>query len=338
MNMIAPLHADASLLTRTEVAGLVSLASRIVPPLWPLESAIAVNPLAGFENLPYEEAVRLAAETFGARQNLPLAQWRKLLTAGKLEERCLRDAAIRVLGGLNAAFELIGLDISRLDLLMARLLHLPANDDRTARITLPPDAAFLAKWCAAFFDQGQTVSPMPNRVLGLYRATLAAINYDAEFRTLTGEAGQRLLLSVPRDPLEAIAEGLVALDIKPGKEELKLAQLVARLPGWTGHIRWRNENADPDIAAASPASVADLLALWMLLERAGAVSAALQFKHDANAAAQLKAHFGLTDEGMASLSCSDYSRFDEIAALEEDALWRALPDRSGVDLSQYSRT
>ena len=49
MNMHSPLHPADTLLTRTEVAGLVALAARTVPPMWPLESAIAVNPLAGFE-------------------------------------------------------------------------------------------------------------------------------------------------------------------------------------------------------------------------------------------------------------------------------------------------
>lgn len=320
MNMMSPLNAVDPILTRTEVAGLVALASRTVPPIWPLESAIAVNPLAGFENLPYEEAVRLAAKRFGARQNLPLTQWRKLLNAGKLEERTLRDAAIQKLGGLNAAFELIGPDISRLDLLMARLLHLPTKDKSLAPEALPPDAAFIAKWCAAFFDQGQAANPMPNRELGLYRATLAAGAYDAEFRSLTGERGQQLLLSVPRDPLEAISEGLVALGIHPGQEELKLAELVARLPGWAGHIRWRNENADPDIAAGSPASMADLLALWLLLERGGAVTFASKSAAGSDAATQLARHFGLTDVSLACLGKEGHARFEAVAAMDEDAL------------------
>ena len=112
---------------------------------------------------------------------------------------------------------------------------------------------------------------MPHRDLGFYRATLAAIAYDAEFRALTGEIGQQLLLSVPRDPLEAIAEGLAALGVQHGEEEDKLAELVVRLPGWAGHIRWRNENTDPEIAAIAPAGMADLLALWLLLDRSGAV-------------------------------------------------------------------
>lgn len=320
MNMMAPLTAVDPILTRTEVAGLVALAARTVPPIWPLESAIAVNPLAGFEDLPFEEAVRLAAHRFGARANLPLAQWRKLLAAGKLEERTLRDAAIQKLGGLDAAFELIGPSVSRLDLLMARLLDLPTGHGGDAPAPLPADAAFIAKWCAAFFDQGQAASPMPNRELGLYRAALAAIAYDAEFRSLIGDSGQQLLLSVPRDPLEAIAEGLVALGIHSGQEEQKLANLVARLPGWAGHIRWRNENADPEIAAASPAGMADLLALWLLLERGGAVSPGAKATPGVDLAAQLALYFGLTDVTLAGIGKEGHARFAAIAAMDEDTL------------------
>ncbi len=319
MNMIAPITAVDPLLSRTEVAGLVALAARTVPPIWPLESAIAVNPLAGFEDLPFEVAVAQAAQRFRARQTLPLAQWRKLLAAGKIEERMLRDAAIHQLGGLTAAFGLIGPDISRLDLLMARLLHLPDRSEAETPAVLSPDAAFVAKWCAAFFDQGQAASPMPNRPLGLYRAALAAIAYDPEYRALTGAAGQHLLLSVPRDPLEAIAEGLAALGVHPGDADDVLAGMVARLPGWAGHIRWRSEHADPDIAAGSPAGMADLLALWLLLDRSGAVSPVSQ-PAPVDAAPALAAHFGLTETALASLNKQAQAGLAEIAAMDEAAL------------------
>ena len=95
MNMMSPITSPEPTLTRTEVAGLVALATRTVPPLWPLESAIAVNPLAGFEDLPFEEAVRKGAQLFAARPSLPLSHWRALLATGQIDERCLRDAAMR---------------------------------------------------------------------------------------------------------------------------------------------------------------------------------------------------------------------------------------------------
>ena len=272
MNMMTALTAVDPLLSRTEAASLVALAARTVPPLWPLESAIAVNPLAGFEELPFATAVERAARHFGARRSLPLAQWRQLLAAGRIDERALRDAAIRHLGGVNTAFLTAAPGQTRLDQLMHQLLHAPAAVSLDAPAPLSPDAALIAKWCAAFLDQGQATCAMPHRQLGLYRAALAALPHDRQFAALAGARGQALLLAVPRHPLAAIAEALVALDIAPGTEEAHLAGLIARLPGWAGHLRWRTECADPDLAAGAPAGIADLLALWLLLERSGAVS------------------------------------------------------------------
>ena len=320
MNMMAAIKAIDPVLSRTETAGLVALAARTVPPMWPLESAIAVNPLAGFEELPFDQALRAAAARFGARRSLPLAAWRQLLAAGRIDGRALRDAAIAALGGLMPALEPAGPAQSRLDLVLARLEQLPAPGQPETPAMLTPDAAFVAKWCAAYFDQGQASSPMPNRELGLYRATLALLPYDTEFRFLTGATGQQLLLTVPRDPLEAVAEGLAALGVEQGAEEAQLAGLVARLPGWAGHIRWRNENADPEFAAGSPAGMADLLALWLLLARCGVVAPIAVPGAGDDAMAALAAHCQLDEAALAALSEAQRARFAAIAGLSEDDL------------------
>lgn len=320
MNMLAPIAAIDPVLSRTEVAGLVALAARTVPPLWPLESAIAVNPLAGFEDMPFDRAIRAGAARFGARTALPLGGWRRLLAAGRIEQRALRDAAIRALGGPIAALAPAGPGLSRLDLLLARLLHLPEPGAPAGPAAPAPEVAFLAKWCAAFFDQGQAANPMPNRALGLYRAVLALLPYDAEFAALTGPAGRQLLLTVPRDPLDAVGEGLAALGIAPGAEQDRLAGLVARLPGWAGHIRWRNENADPELAAGAPAGMADLLALWLLLDRCGAVGPVTAPAPAADAAAALCAHFRLASNALDDLPAEVGARFAEVVALDEGDL------------------
>jgi len=322
MNMMTPIALVEPALTRTEVASLVSLAARTVPPVWPLESAIAVNPLAGFEELPFEQAVSAAAQRFSARESLPIDQWRTLLRTGRIDQKVLRDVAIQELGGLNSAFELIGPDVSRLDLLMARLIDLPVGAGAARPAMLSPDADFIAKWCAAFFDQGRAASPMPNREFGLYRSVLAMAGHDPEFRRLTGDVGQKLLLSIPRDPLEAIAEGFAALDIRHGEEEDLLAAYVARLPGWAGHIRWRNEHADPDHAAGAPAGMADLLALWLLLDRGGAVSTDAVRTAFSDVSAQLAERFNLTSDILEDAHEAGRRHFNEIANLDEGTLGR----------------
>ncbi|WP_298198966.1 DUF2309 domain-containing protein [Novosphingobium sp.] len=321
MNMMAPLTTAETQLTRTEVAGLVALAARSVPPLWPLESAIAVNPLAGFEDLPFAEAVHRAARRFGARESLPLTAWRRLLATGRIDPKALRDAAIRELGGIYAAEAQVAPGITALDLLMARLVDLPAAGPEPEQDATAADVAFLAKWCAAFFDQSQAASPMPHRDLGLYRAVLALAGHDPDYARLTGALGAQLLLTVSRDPLTAIAEGLSALGVSEGDEVDHLADLVARLPGWAGHIRWRGEHTDPANVSGAPAGMADLIALWLLIERAGALAPRPVPHAGAHEGeVRLAAHFGIETAAVDAARAAADGAFGRIAALTEGAL------------------
>lgn len=260
-------NVHATVLSRTETASLVALAAQSVPPLWPLESAIAVNPLAGLEHLPFEDAVRTAACLFSCRPTLRLVQWRDLVRAGRINPRALREAAVERLG-IDAAFQTLASKASALDLLMARLLDL---DETAADIHAgsPLSAAdeFVAKWCAAFFDQGNAVLAMPGRDQGLYRSVLNLAALDPAFRDLSQGRHHAILASVSADPLTAIAEGLQVLGVPPERQLAWLRERIARLPGWAGHLRWREAHADADFSHA-PATVADLLALLVLVERA----------------------------------------------------------------------
>ena len=316
MNMIAPIQARADAdprPSRSEVAGMVALAARTVAPLWPLESAIAVNPLSGFEHLPFEQGVAEAARHFGAATGLPLGQWRTLMARGAIERRVLRDVAIGRLGGIGRAFIPAAAGVTRLDLLMARLCDLPAADAPAASAPIAPDAAFVAKWCAAFFESGMAASAMPNRDAGLYPAVLALAAHDPDFGALAGAAGAELLLHVPRDPLDAIAEALVALAPRIADPVTHLARLVARLPGWAGHIRWREAHADAALTAATPATMADLLALWLLLDRAGACvpAPAPVGTEPAAVAAALATHFGVAVDAIDAEALGAVTSFDD---------------------------
>ena len=243
-------------------------------------------------------------------------------------EAALRDAAIGHLGGIYRAAAPIAPGVTMLDALMARLLVIGRGDRPERRAGLGSDAAFIAKWCGAFFDHGMTAMPLPNRDLGLYRAVLAMAAYDPDYRTLTGARGAALLLSVPRDPLEAISESLASLEAEVDPLAY-LSGLVARLPGWAGHIRWRSEHADPDRVADAPATMADLVALWILLARADALSAPLgapSAGKDRRAA--LLAHFGLTAK---ALGPRNAQRLDIVARVDDDrlgALFMTAAERS----------
>jgi len=320
MNMMPSTKIFEPVLTRTEAAGLVSLAARTVAPIWPLESAIAVNPLSGFEDRTFTKAVKDAAARFGANESLSIEQWRALLADGKIEERALRDAAIHFLGGLDAAVVKIAPDIDAVDLLMARLLEMPAGKAPSPRLASQPAVDFVAKWCAAFFDEAQATSTMPHRDLGLYRAVIANAAFDPDYRALTGENGRKLLLSVPRDPLDAIVDAIADLSIQEDEQLDWLSSVVALLPGWAGHIRWRNEYSDDDIGASAPAGMADLIAIWALLARAGCDLSVEPATGDDDSSLALLRHFQFPQEALERFSKHQKEQFVAVALATEGEL------------------
>jgi len=361
-------HQVTVLNRKVDVDALVSEATRTVPPLWPLESAIAVNPLAGFEDQPFEQAVDEAAALFGARATMPLPQWQALLARGEINERALMDVAIEHLGGLDAAFELIGTNVSRIDLLMLRLTGdmgaAPEPDARaaaavrftrqarsSARTVLSPAEragtamlgyarAFVAKWCGAFFDRSIACAGMPYRNLGLYRAVLKLAAHDPDFWRFGGDDSAAIIASAEPDPEEAIEQGLIALGLD-GQYQLDLLRtLVARLPGWAGHIRWRQEHGDVALCAARPAGMADYLALWLLVERACALKEWPREAFDMDSdpaidtAARLASRFGIGAAEIRALSREGAAALFGIASMNDAELgriWLRAAERSYRD-------
>lgn len=248
---MAPAKIDIARLCRALESATLS-----VPPLWPLDGAIAVNPLAGFEDLPFDEALRAAGARFGARPGMSLHLWRQLSAQGHPSRTAVTNAAIAHLGGLETAFRLLGPDITLLDCLMVRLFELPAADSERQRDDHVADA--VADLCAAFFDDGIATVTMPGRERGLFAAARNLL-----LRILPPDRTRRRP-DLPDQPLAALAALVEAHGIADAALEDRLAATIARLPGWAGHVRWRLEHADADRVAAAPASMADLVALLML--------------------------------------------------------------------------
>ncbi|TCD04296.1 DUF2309 family protein [Erythrobacteraceae bacterium CFH 75059] len=272
--------------TRAELALAVELAARTVPPLWPLDGAIAVNPLSGFETEPFGKAVRLAAETFRARPWLPLALWRRLLTDGAVEEAALRTAATAWLGGPDAAAANVAAGVSRLDLLMARLLHLP--EDPAPQPVTDPAALLVADACAAYFSRPVVAFGSAAATGGLFALARALVTEQMP------RARRADTATCPAQPLDAIGWALGREGAADANPQTRLARCVARLPGWAGHIRWRTEQADPDMAAEAPADMADLIAALLFADAVLGAPEAAPMRHDPAATVrQLAQHLGL---------------------------------------------
>lgn len=300
-----------------ELQALVDIASQTVAPLWPLDSAIAVNPLSGFEDQAFEQALPEAAGLFGARPSLSLVQWRKIMDEGRIDYVAMRKAVVNALGGLDEAFAPLGPDLNAYNLLVARLTELPADNVPATRRELSPACAILARWLAAFFDRNAALR-LPGRNLGLYACLSTALRHDpALVRTGDATAAHWLEL-VPADPIEMLLFAARRDGVARNRRLAWLRSLVAALPGWAAHLRWRSEHGGPAASEGSPATMVELMALVALVE--GTVRNGPRALPESGNEAYLNeqallAHFGLAADAPATWSETARNRLHGIAAL-----------------------
>ncbi len=218
-------------------------AAETVAPAWPLHSFVTVNPLSGFEDRPFHEAVADAEDVLGGRGYPSADVFRRAWEAGRIDPERLRTelAAHGHETDPEASLE--------------RLAAAEAATDESETATDRVDAV-LSKWLSAFLDQGQAEWPMPDREQGFYDAFRAVARYDDEIP----DAGA--VADLPDDPLEAVRERLVDRPVAEWPEILE--RQFAALPGWTGLLRRRADDGGA-WQSAYPITPAGYLAVRLAL-------------------------------------------------------------------------
>lgn len=217
-----------SLLLRVAVAS----AAHDIVPSWPLDSFIAVNPLAGSESRPFE-----SAQTPG-----PLTRDRADYVADRRRGRILLsdlEAAVR-----QRIPELTGtVTIDGISLPAARLVALELERDQSTDTGALPRTSELSRldeitsrWVAAYLTP-DPLWPMPHRDSGLYAAWRTLIRHDSSLAP--GE--RRRLRGLPESVDAALAWALDQLGVGADDVPEALALELHQLPGWASHIKWRAE-------------------------------------------------------------------------------------------------
>jgi len=192
----------------------IEAASQRIGTTWPLYSFVTSNPLSGYEKLPFEDAVREAGGFLKSNSYPSASIYRqayenkdidKTVLAEMLQEQKLSktpEAYLEVME--SAANETLNETNSKVDVIMA-------------------------KWLAAFMDEGLAEWQMPNKEKGFYAAwkALAVYDYDLD--------GQRLK-KLPKTSIEAL-ELVLSVNSK-GYNDIFSAHIAA-LSGWTGYIKHR---------------------------------------------------------------------------------------------------
>ncbi|MFB6183964.1 MAG: DUF2309 domain-containing protein [Haloarculaceae archaeon] len=228
--------------TEQAIRESIDRAATAVGEVWPLHSFVTANPLSGFEDRPFQEAVRVATDRFGGRGYPAPDVFRRAWDDGRIDP----DVLSRKLSDH-------GYDDDPETLLdrMAETDDRPAGPDSADRVD-----RVLTKWLAAFLDQGTATWPMPNREQGFYAAWRQVAPHDDEIPGVDSAA------AVPDSPIEAIE---AALDKQPeGRWEDVFEHHLIALPGWTGLIK-RRSDGDGDWQDAHPITLTEYLAVRLTL-------------------------------------------------------------------------
>ncbi|AHC27948.1 MULTISPECIES: DUF2309 domain-containing protein [Mycobacteriaceae] len=234
---------------RAQLRSDIRIAARALPTHFPLGTFIAVNPLAGLQNMPFEQAIRRASDVYGMRGTLPESVFRALYRQGRITDADLEVVLCRRYPNLGDEpdISLADRNVAAIDILRADLLHGHVAPEPRRRFTTRAEQisgelaadidAHAATWCAAFLGGGSW--SVPDHAHGFYTAWRNSVRHD---RTLP-RAARRKLRAAPERPDDAVLKALERLRIGDEDRVVYLQAHLTRLPGWAAHIQWGADRA-----------------------------------------------------------------------------------------------
>ena len=246
--------ADITLHGHAKIHAAIAAACNRIAPLWPLKNFVAVNPFLGFTGQTFDATCATLRRVADIDMLMPRAFFRQALAEGRIEDQDLEAAcaAARRGGRGSLSAETLRL-VSRHDpdvtfrpgariATVAEILDALAVGDRLASRT-----AFMvdeiSRWCAAYFDEGQSVWRLPSRGSGLYAAWRVSMRHDRNPQMMGIRDFRASVASLPDDQMAAIAAVVAELRIPERAVEDYLHRALLDIGGWAGYARYRGWNA-----------------------------------------------------------------------------------------------
>ncbi|SNZ12525.1 hypothetical protein SAMN06269185_1789 [Natronoarchaeum philippinense] len=224
-------------------------AATSVGSLWPIHSFVTSNPLSGFEDQPFDEAVEQATDLLGGRGYPSPETFRKALNRGQIDPEIL-EAELATAGYEDDT-----------EVLLDRMSDAVDTEEDADTVEDHVDQV-LTKWLSAFLEEGSAHWSMPNREAGFYTAFRGVVDYDSEI------PDEGAVADLPETPAAAIE---TVLEPYPRSQwESIFEEQLAALPGWTGFIKQRVDDGG-EWQSTYPISLEGYLAARLaLLDAVGA--------------------------------------------------------------------
>jgi hypothetical protein len=242
-------------------------AAHAIPPAFPLEATVAVNPFLGQAGEGLAATAARLARVAGIRLTPPRAAFAAGLAEGRITEAdlaaawvaCAEPGRPATLAALRQALGTSG----------PAPTALPTVADLAARASGIDWPGIIARaiglWAAGHFDRGQALwTPAPHRPAFAAWREWATHDLTPELAGLRGFAAG--VAASPDAPDRAVPWACEALGLSGEAAGMAFHRLLMDLGGWAQHARWLLWQAE--MASGTDATIIDLLAIRLLWEKA----------------------------------------------------------------------
>ncbi|WP_193176925.1 YbcC family protein [Oricola nitratireducens] len=260
-------HTQISPARVSGLLGAAEAAARAIPPAFPLESTVAVNPFLGQTGENLATASARLARVAGVQLARARSDYAAGIAAGCITDDDLAEALIANASPLKPR------DVAALKAKASEISPAPAAfptvADIAAEITgIDWPAVFersFGLWAAGQFDRGQALwSPAPGARAYAAWQSWASRDLTPEIAGLSGFCAH--VASAPDTPERAILRAADCLGISEAAAETAFHRLLADIGGWAQHARWLLWQAE--LEGATDGTIGDLLAIRLVWEEA----------------------------------------------------------------------
>jgi len=256
--------------TPAHISGILKAAeaaARDIPPAFPLDATVAVNPFMGQLGEDLATASARLARVAGVRITRERAAYARAVAEGTITDDDLTEA----LGACPHSTKPANLDALKSQLAidspapraLPTVAHLAAHATGTDWPALI-DRCF-GLWAAGYFDRGQALwTPAPGHSAFAGWREWATHDLTPEIAGLTGFCAH--VASAPDTPERAILRAADRLGLTEDMAESVFHRLLMDIGGWSQHARWLLWQAE--LAGGSDATITDLLAIRLVWEEA----------------------------------------------------------------------
>lgn len=257
----------------------INAACAKIAPLWPLSHFVAVNPFVGFADQSFALAADAHKRIQGSDTVMPKDWFKAKYESGDVGLENLRAAVASASPEVIESFQSVEQTLAA-DTLVQLLSEETTEEDavyRTCTFSSYMDQREgsrwqhvireeVAKWCAAYDDEGQSSWKFPWKDLSLYAGWKEAARIDRN-PELNGLRGFRsFVATLPEDPHAVLELAIETLQMPEDHVESLLYRILLTLPGWAGHLRYKDREFE--IRGESGDSVLQLLAILLSYDMA----------------------------------------------------------------------